>query len=138
MKVPSEQKVISGMHSCSKIFFSVLYSHTPSLNELSLRDCSEWESIAKPRPTMVKLSNTREVNVILSNRAQLSQRSNISVKPHLPTEKLVELLQLSTCRSLIGPGTDSRSIKLWKSCLFIGSSCVGTVRETCMKACKSK
>lgn len=78
---------------------------------------------------MVELNNAWEVNVILSNRAQLAQIGNIFVKPHLsPTKILVESTLLQK-RRLITSGTNSRSIRIKKNILFIGSTCVGTVRD---------
>ena len=72
---------------------------------------------SRPRPFLIKLNWTYIVNLILSNKFQLSKTPNISNKFHIPQSEIkVESILLQ--KSMIELGTDRKSINFLNTSLF--------------------
>ena len=98
-----------------------------------VRDCRRLgkynASRIRPRPVLVTLSSTAEVNNILFNRRNLT--SPEFIKPDLsPADRKIQSLLLTERRKLLDSGTDRSSIKIRKSSLYLNGKLYGSVVDS--------
>lgn len=101
-----------------------------SHRESSIRDCHRLGKYAsnnpRPRPLLISLNSTADVDNILSHRHLVP--TGIVVKPdQSPEERKVEAILLQERWRLIESGVDRPSIKLRKSSIFVSGRLHGKV-----------
>lgn len=111
---------------------SIITSLDDSIPPSSIRDHFRLgkfkQDQARPRPILVKLNRTSEVNSILSKKKNLS--NSLRIKPDLsPPERLKESTLLKERWCLIQAGTSRKDIKIVGSSLFVNRKHVGVFRD---------
>ena len=98
----------------------------------SIRDCFRLgrysENSTKPRPILISLTKTSEVELNLSKRFSISASDRFRIKPDLsPEERATESLLLKERRNLIASGIDKRFIRIRRNRICINRSQHGEV-----------
>ena len=105
-----------------------------------VRDCRRLgkfnASQNRPRPILVTLNTTAEVNNVLFNRSHLT--SSVYIKPDFfPAERNIQSLLLKKRRKLLDSGFDRSSIKLRKSSLYLNGQLHGSVISSIFRCTSS-
>ena len=95
-----------------------------------VRDCRRLgkfhASRNRPRPVLVTLNSTAEVNNALYNRRQLT--APVYIKPDLSlAEHKIQSFLLKERRKLLESGSDPSSIKIRKSSLYVSGHIYGSI-----------
>ena len=114
------------MELVSEIFASINVQVDPS----QILDCYRLGKFksqqTRPRPILVKLQRTIDVNAILANRWSLS--SPLLIKPDMsPDEHKLESTLLGEWWSLIQAGYDRKRIKISNNCIYLHNQLFGEV-----------
>ncbi len=101
----------------------------------SIRDCFRMgkysEGKKRPRPILVKMSRSSEVQSILTNRRNLAEKQSISIKADMSfKERAVEKILLKKRWELMGEGVEKGKMKIRGKTLFVNNQKHGFVNES--------
>ena len=119
--------------SVSKIFSSIA-----AIDSSAIMDCYHLGKYKtqhpRPRPILVKLRRTLDINTILANKGSLS--SPLIIKPDLsPEERAREAVLLKERWSLLQQGYERKMIKIRNNSIFVNNQLFGQFKNSVFQHC---